>query len=392
MYRNRSIVLTLIVLSQFLCTTLWFGGTAVIPELVKAMDAGPSLQANITIAVQLGFITGTLIYALLMIPDRFHPSKVFLVSALLAAVSNLAIIAVHDASLLLFFRFLTGFFLAGIYPVGMRIAADHFGKGLGKALGFLVGALVLGTAFPHLLRSFEIVLSWKTVLVIISILSACGGIIIWTFVPSGPYRLLTGRPDFKAALQVFRPPAFRRAAFGYFGHMWELYAFWAFLPVYISSHLESANGDQSSVALLSFSAIAIGALGCVGSGFISLRKGEERTAAWCLAGSGICCLASPLAFHLPTPLFILFLLGWGWLVVADSPMFSAVVARNATPALKGTALTIVTCTGFLVTIISIALLGQLNGALSTGWLFLLLLPGPVAGLLAMNKPGSNKDR
>ncbi|WP_317041379.1 MFS transporter [Hymenobacter daecheongensis] len=219
-------ILPVIVLAQFFCTSLWFAGNAVAPDIAARFQLGPGFVASLTSAVQLGFISGTLTFALLAVADRFSPSRVFCVSALLAALCNLGLtLSGLDTAGLLACRFLTGFFLAGIYPVGMKIASDYYQAGLGRSLGFLVGALVLGTAFPHLLRGLVGPLPWQTVVQGTSALAALGGLALVLLVPDGPYRRTGQHLRLTAFLAGFRQPQFRAAAFGYFGHMWELYTF-----------------------------------------------------------------------------------------------------------------------------------------------------------------------
>jgi len=208
---------------------------------------------------QLGFISGTLVFALLTIADRFSPSKVFMSSALLAASFNM-LVAYSENNLfsLLVLRFCTGFFLAGIYPVGMKIAADYFNKGLGKSLGFLVVALVVGTAFPHLLNGVSFSIPWKYILYTTSGLAVLGGIIILLFVPNGPYRKSSKKIELTAFFKVFDNRSFRSAAFGYFGHMWELYAFWAFVPVMIQTYQNDHPEFTLNISFWAFIIIAIG--------------------------------------------------------------------------------------------------------------------------------------
>jgi MFS family permease len=375
-------VLPVIILSQFLCTSLWFGSNAVLPDLTLALQLKSSALAAITISVQLGFISGTLVYALFTIADRHHSSLVFFLSAVAAALCNAGIILNTELNVILVLRFFTGFFLAGIYPVGMKIAADYFDKGLGKALGFLVGALVLGTAFPHLLKSFSVALSWKTVLLFVSAMAVAGGVMIWLLVAPGPFRRPMQQLDPSTAIKVFKPRLFRSAAFGYFGHMWELYTFWAFLPVIVTTW-SAKNHTNMNVSLLSFIVIAAGSIACVVAGFVSKKMGATRTAFIALLSSGCCCLISPLSFMFPQILFIFFLLFWGWMVLADSPMFSTLVAANADAHHKGTALTIVTCIGFLITVVSIQLLSKLSTLVPAEQLYLFLVPGPLLGLIGL---------
>ena len=306
-------ILPTIVIAQFCCTSLWFAGNAVMNDLVQAFALPSSALGHLTSVIQLGFIAGTLLFALLMIADRFPPSRVFFGSALLGSIANLGI-AWGDNSFgtLLGLRFITGFFLAGIYPVGMKIAADYYKAGLGKSLGWLVGALVLGTAFPHLLQVFSETLAWKSVIYITSTLALLGGGMMLLFVPSGPYRKAGSKTDLTAWFKVFRDKKFRTAAFGYFGHMWELYAFWTFVPFILTTF----GGDSLPIPLYSFLIIAIGGLACVLGGHLSESYGTQKTATVALALSASCCLLSPLVFLFASPMvLVLFLLFWGAVVV-----------------------------------------------------------------------------
>ncbi len=386
MPKMASRVLPVIVLAQFLCTSLWFAGNAVIPDLANEFGLGNTALGHILSAVQFGFIVGTLSYALLSLADRFSPSKVFFFSAVAAACSNFAMsFNEQNISSLLALRFVTGFFLAGIYPVGMKIAADYYDKGLGKALGFLVGALVLGTAFPHLLKSFTTALPWKTVLYFTSGLSITGGLLILLFVPNGPYRKMGQRLNINAVFGIFRDRQFRSAAAGYFGHMWELYTFWAFVPVILSTYQQLHPQQSIKVPMLSFLVIALGGLACVAGGYIAQKTGTKRTAFLALLMSGSCCLLSVFAFNWPLEIFIPFLVFWGLVVITDSPLFSTLVAQNAPAATKGTALTIVTCIGFSITIISIELINTLAAHINDRYLYLFLAAGPALGLFYMLK-------
>ncbi|MEL6561791.1 MAG: MFS transporter, partial [Bacteroidota bacterium] len=227
---NTNKILIIIVLAQFCCTSVWFAGNAIIGDLQRVFQLDSNAIGYLTSSVQAGFITGTLIFALLTLADRFSPSLVFCLSAIAAAVLNAGIlIAGGELTWLILLRFLMGFMLAGIYPVGMKIASDYHEKGLGKALGYLVGALVLGTAFPHLVKTVSSDLPWATVVYVTSALSFLGGLAIFFLVPDGPFRKAGQKLDLSVVFKVFRNRKFRSAAFGYFGHMWELYAFWAFV-------------------------------------------------------------------------------------------------------------------------------------------------------------------
>ncbi len=375
-------ILPMIVVTQFAATSLWFAGNAVMPDLQREAGFPADAVANMTTAVQLGFILGTLIFAYFAVADRWSARRVFLICALLGAAFNAAALVVGPWLWpMLLLRFVTGFFLAGIYPVGMKIASSWFDRDLGRALGFLVGAQVLGISVSHL---FGHGLDWQAVLVSVSVLAAAGGILMYVSVPDGPRRGASARFDPRALAVIFGRADFRASSFGYFGHMWELYALWAFLPVYIGAYLGSQASD-SLVSLWSFAIIGIGALGCALGGVVSRSRGSAPVAAVCLAVSGLCCLLSPLAFHLPREAMIAFLLLWGFAVVGDSPQFSALNARFAPTHLVGSALTIANCIGFAITIGSMQLLQGVLPSLGAQHMFLLLLPGPVFGLLALSR-------
>ena len=384
MTRISSHILPVIVIAQFFCTSVWFAGNAVLPDLVSHLNISKQALGNMTSAVQFGFITGTLFYAALLIADRYHPSKVFFCSALLAAISNLSIAFIESGiTNLLLMRFLTGFFLAGIYPVGMKIAADYFEKGLGKALGFLVGALVVGTALPHLIKNFTAVLPWKTVLYLTSGLSITGGSLMLLFVPRGPYQTKIQSIKYRDVFSIFKNKAFRSAAFGYFGHMWELYAFWAFVPFILMTYKNLQPGISLNISSTSFYIIAAGGLACVAGGYLSKLYTVKKTAFTALLLSALCCLLSPWAFQLPAIPFIAFLIFWGLVVIADSPLFSTMVAQHAVAEVKGTAITFVTCIGFSITIVSIELMNYLSLNFNPQYIFLILAIGPIGGLLSM---------
>lgn len=383
-------ILPVIVLSQFFCTSLWFAGNAILPDLVQHFHLQSNNLAHFVSAVQFGFITGTFAFALTGIVDRFVATWIFFGCSLLAAFCNISIIIFNtDELILLISRFLTGFFLAGIYPVGMKIASDHYQKGLGKSLGLLVGALVLGTAFPHFLKGFNTNYSWEFVLFSTSSLSVMGGLMMWLFVPKGELSRVSKKIDFRAILKGFKIQNFRKPALGYFGHMWELYTFWAFLPAIILTYKTKKHLAEINVSQWSFIIIASGSVACAISGFLSEYFGTRTVAISALFLSGVCCLASPLFFmYANVNLMFFFLLFWGMVVIADSPLFSTLVAQNAPIESKGTLLTITNCFGFSLTIISIQLLGILTAVVSSEYLFAFLAIGPILGLLAML--GKNK--
>jgi len=376
-------ILPTIVISQFAATSLWFAGNSVVPDLQLETGLPASAVGDITIAVQLGFIAGTLIFAWLAIADRHSPRIIFFLCTLAGAAANAAMLTSGGEYLpLLSARFATGFFLAGIYPVGMKIASGWYDRDLGLALGWLVGALVLGTALPHLVRGIGSDLPWQAVILSVSAVSIAGGLAMLLLVPDGPFLRTGARFDPTAIATVFRSADFRASAFGYFGHMWELYAFYAFLPVLLAARLGS---DGATVSLWSFAAIATGFLGCMAGGYLARAIGSARVAYLQLSASGLCCLLSPLAFQAPLPVFLSFLLFWGVVIVGDSPQFSTLNARFAPSGLVGSALTIANCIGFSITIVSIGLLGVVIKSAGPQHVFLMLVPGPLLGLVALRR-------
>lgn len=382
---NSKKILIVIVLAQFCCTSLWFAGNAIMNDLILNFNLSSDNLAYLTSAVQFGFIIGTLLFAILTISDRFSPSKVFFVCAILGGFINLSISLNNNTlSSLLILRFLTGFFLAGIYPIGMKIASDYFEKGLGTSLGFLVGALVLGTAFPHILKANPSLFTWSSVIYTTSLLAITGGVLMYVLVPDGPFRKAGKKLNPGAFFKVFNNKSFRGAAFGYFGHMWELYAFWTFVPIILKTYLQLHPKAQFNIPILSFSIIAIGSLACIAGTYIAKRNGTKQTAFYALLASCCCCLAAPFLFTINSEfVFISFLIFWGIVVIADSPLFSTLVAQNATPEIKGTALTIVNCIGFSITIISILLLNKMLVNINSTNAYLILALGPILGLLSL---------
>lgn len=382
--QNQKYILFIIVVSQFACTSLWFAGNAILPELQTDFNLPDRSLGDLTSAVQFGFIIGTLIFALFTISDRFSPSKVFLICAVAGAMVNFLVTMTSSAPYLFLYRGMVGFFLAGIYPVGMKIASDYHEKGLGKALGYLVGALVVGTALPHLIRMFGASLDWQIVIYSTSILALAGGCAVYFLVPDGPFRKQGSKLDLGLFLVVFKEKNFRAAALGYFGHMWELYTFWAFIP-FILTQYNAIHSASINIGIWSFVSIASGGLACVIGGYVAKKSGSVLTASVALSLSGLCCILSFFSFQLPLYLFIAFIILWGMSVVADSPQFSTLVAQYAPAQSRGTALTIVNSIGFAITIVSLQVMNLLIEKFDPQIVFVSLVVGPVLGLIALSR-------
>ena len=247
-----------------------------------------------------------------------------------------------------------------------------------------MGALVVGTALPHFLKWLTALFPWEYVIYTTSFLALSGGLLMVFLVPDGPYRKPGQQLDFTACFSIFKKADFRAAAFGYFGHMWELYTFWAFVPFLLGFHAKEHGLSLFRVPFWSFWVIAVGGLACILGGYMAQRWGTKQIAATALALSGICCLVSPLMLlFAPTPLFILYLLFWGMVVIVDSPLFSTLVAHSAQPNIKGTALTMVNCIGFAITILSLQAITTLTGYVSPYFTFIFLALGPILGLMGL---------
>ena len=376
-------ILPVIVFSQFAVTSIWFVGNAIVGDLQSAMNVGIEDTGIVTSAIQLGFISGTLIFALLSISDRYSARKLFFICSVLGSVSNLLIYFIaYDLFSLLVLRFITGFCLTGIYPVGMKIAAGWYKEKLGNAIGLLVGSLVLGTAFPHLVKSFSGSLPWEQVIFIISVFSLAGGILMYLFVPDGPHISSGTKFNPKAILTIFKYKELRSSALGYFGHMWELYTFWAFIPLILLYYIK-LNPVELNISFWTFVIIAAGSIGCIVGGVISKKSGSAKVAYIQLALSGVCCLISPLMFYTSAPIFLSYLIFWGIVVVGDSPQYSAIIALSAPKELVGSGLTLVNSIGFALTIVSLWVISQIAGQIELSFVLIFLSVGPIAGLISM---------
>ena len=372
--------LTLLSLAELLGMSLWFSGSAVVPALSAEWKLSPSQISWISIAVQLGFVAGTLVSATLNLPDVISTRRLFTVSAFLGAAMNAIFgLYVHDSTTAIALRFVTGVCLAGVYPPGMKIMATWFRERRGMALGVLVGALTLGKATPYLVNAIGSA-NWRSNVLFVSLLAIFGGLIVLFFVEDGPYALPPAKFDVSQIVRVFGNRGVRLASFGYFGHMWELYAMWIWVPVMIRASLARTDGAPRLVEFGSFLVIGAGAVGCVVAGLMADRVGRTLVTSVAMAISGTCCLVIGFLYG-GNPFLLLFVAAiWGASVVADSAQFSSCVTELGDPQYIGTALTIQMCIGFLLTTISIELVPKIN---DWRYAFMILAPGPLFGVISM---------
>ena len=380
--------LALLALAESLAMGPWFAASAVLPQLRAewALDAG--LASWLTMSVQLGFVTGALGSAVLNLPDRVSLPRLFAGSALLAAAATALIPALHAGpGLALVLRFLTGFALAGVYPPGMKLVATWCKEDRGFGIGLLVGALTLGSALPHLLNAVPLLGAegmppWRSVLYATSAMAVAAAVIAAFLLKPGPH-LSAGAPfDWRFVGRVFSYRPTRLANAGYLGHMWELYAMWAWAPVLLLESWRRAGAPPETGRLAGFAVVAAGAIGCVAAGIWADRIGRTLVTSGSMIVSGTCALVAGLLFDHPALLTAVCLI-WGVAVVADSAQFSAALTELTDSRYVGTALAVQTALGFLLTLVTIRLIPALVDQFGWRWAFAALTPGPLFGVLGM---------
>ena len=364
-----------------LANSTWFSATAVVPALTRDWHLSAAGAAWLAIAVQAGFITGSIGSALLNLADRLEPSRLMAAAAVTAAVFNAELLLAGGLGAALPSRFLVGVAIAGVYAPGVRLVATHFERGRGLAAGIVVGALTLGSSTPHLVRGLSDI-PWQATIAVTSALALCAVPAILP-VRAGRARMAAPPLDLGAAWRALRERPLRLTTGAYLAHMWELYAFWAWLPMFLAASREVPPG-RLEAGLVAFAAIGLGGLaGCVAGGVLADRVGRTATTSAAMLASAACCVASPLVFGAPTWALVALLVFWGVAVIADSAQFSAAVTELAEPDYAGSALTLQLALGFALTIVSIRLVPVFADA--AGWRFALLplAAGPLLGAASM---------
>lgn len=379
-------VLALLAVAELLALAPWFSASAVAPALALRWGLMPRETAWLTASVQLGFVAGALCSAMFLLPDRWSARRLVAGSSVLAAAATAGVTVAPSAAVAIALRFITGAALAGVYPPAMKIASGWFRDRRGLALGVLVAAVTLGSGGPHFVRWAVSPEAWRPVLGLAAASAVAGGVLVLGVPGDGPYAVRATRFDWGALPRILRDRPTLLANIGYLGHMWELYAMWTWIAAWVvaSEAARGATGDGTTLAaLVAFGVIGAGALGCLVAGLVADRWGRTLVTSAALAVSGLCCVGAGLLFAAPLPVLVPWLLVWGFAVVADSAQFSTAVSELAPRELVGTALTLQTSLGFLLTTVTIFVLPAFATSLGWRWVMSVLAVGPVIGIWAM---------
>jgi len=387
-YSTRWRVLALLAIAELLGMSLWFAASAVTPQLRSIWGLTTSEAAWLTTIVQLGFVCGTAVAAVLNLPDIIPAGRLFSGAAFLGAAANAAILAAPGYRSALALRFLTGFFLAGVYPPAMKMAATWFRSHRGLAIGVIVGALTIGKATPYLVRAIPRV-GLEPVILTASVAAVIAGLLVTLGYRDGPFPF-TSRPfSWSLVRDVVRVREWRLATASYLGHMFELYAFWTWIPAFLAASIAATAGGQyrapRAISLLAFATIAVGGFGSVWGGIFADKRGRERLVAISLFMSGCCCVLSGFLFGGPIWVLGALAMAWGFFVIADSAQFSTLVTESVPPHAVGTALTVQTSLGFLLTMLPMQIVPLIAQRIGWRWSFAVLALGPVAGIAAIRR-------
>lgn len=382
--QGRWRALSIMCLAIVLCMTTWFSATAIVGELQELWGLDHGAATWLTNAVQIGFVVGALGSGLLNLPDIIVARNLMAISAVMACVANLLLLVAPGVEIAILLRFLTGVALAGIYPPALKLISTWFVKGRGLALGCVIGALTLGSAFPHLLRGLTSNLDWRLVVMATSALTFLGAVLMLKYALEGPYGYGKAKFDPRQIGLVFRSKPVMLANVGYFGHMWELYAMWGWFLAFASADFQLRGMSGQSASLLTFAVVASGVVGCIAGGVLADRIGRTATTSIMMAVSGLCALVIGFAFGGPFWILLIISIVWGISVIGDSAQFSAIVTEVGEPTLIGTSLAVQLGLGFALTVVAIravpAFVDYLGG---WEWAFVILAPGPFIGIIAM---------